>query len=337
MTGWRAKLRSGLPYLLGLGVIIALVLAVNPSHFAFAASRFNPVYAPLVAALSFSYYLLQGIRWQPLLRAVGARLHLRDTLVLNFAGQAAGLLPAGELTRAVLVSEVAKVEVGKATATITVQELIFTVLLIAAAVPGAFQRTIAAIGVSLALLVILAVTAILTVRQLFERIAAAVHKVPMLRRFVPDLMQLQQETVDLLRRWDTLYWSPVSALQVAVTITMFWLVIQALDPGRVSWGTAAFAYGVAGVAGALSLGPGGLGGFEAAGVLMLVVVGVPFQIAVAATVLQRVADKGLATVYGGIAYVYARRHYELKNAHVVRRGQRRNRRANRRKNAQRQT
>jgi glycosyltransferase 2 family protein len=333
MTGWRAKLRSGLPYLLGVAVIIALVLAVNPSHFAFAARRFNPVYAPFVAALSFSYYVLQGIRWQPLLRAVGARIRLRDTLVLNFAGQTAGLLPGGELTRAVLVSEVAKVELGKATATITVQELIFNVLLIAAAVPGAFQRTTAAIGLSLALVVVLAITAILTVRKLFEKIAALVQRVPLLRRYVPDLMQLQRETVGLLRRWDTLYWSPLSALQVAVTITMFWLVIQALDPGRVSWGTAAFAYGVAGVAGALSLGPGGLGGFEAAGVVMLIVVGVPFQIAVAATILQRVADKGLATVYGGIAYGYARRHYQLKKARVVRRGQRPNRGPSRSKSA----
>ncbi|MGA7088349.1 MAG: lysylphosphatidylglycerol synthase transmembrane domain-containing protein [Candidatus Dormiibacterota bacterium] len=323
MTGWRARLRSGLPYVLGMGVIIALVLAVNPSRFAFAASRFDPVYAPLVAALSLSYYLLQGIRWQPLLRAVGVRLRLRDTLVLNFAGQAAGLLPAGELTRAVLVSEVAKVEVGKATATITVQELIYTVLLIAAAVPGAFQRTIAAIGVSLALVVVIAVTAVLTLHRLFEKIAAGVAKVPLLRRFVPDLLELQRQTVNLLRRWDTLYWTPLSALQVAVTITMFWLVIQALDPGRVSWATAAFAYGVAGVAGALSLGPGGLGGFEAAGVGMLIVVGVPFQIAVAATVLQRIADKGLATGYGAIFYIYARRHYQLKNARVVRHQRRR--------------
>jgi hypothetical protein len=120
----------------------------------------------MVAALSVSHYLLQGFRWQPLLRAVGAHIRLRDTLVLNFAGQAAGLLPAGELTRAVLVSEVAKLEVGKATATIAVREPIFTVLLIAAAVPGAFQRTIAAIGVSVALVVVLGVTAILTLHQL---------------------------------------------------------------------------------------------------------------------------------------------------------------------------
>ena len=43
MTGWPARLRSSPPYLPGVGVIIALALAVNPGLFAFAASRFHPV------------------------------------------------------------------------------------------------------------------------------------------------------------------------------------------------------------------------------------------------------------------------------------------------------
>jgi uncharacterized protein (TIRG00374 family) len=323
LAGWRSRLQTAIPYLIGLGVVIALVVAVDPERFADAARRFNPVYAPIVAALSFSYYLLQGVRWQPLLLAVGAKLRLRETIVLNFAGQAAGLLPGGELTRAVMVSEVAHVEVGATIATITVQELIYTVLLIAAAVPGALHHTVAAVGVSVALAGVLAITAVLTVQPIFERVLALVQRLPVLRRFVPDLTELQRDTVSLLRRWDTLSWSAVSALQAVGTITMFWLVIQAIDPGRVSWPNAAFAYTVAAIAGALSLGPGGLGGFEAAGVGMLLVVGVPFQIAVAATVLQRAADKGLGTIYGSIAYVYARQHYGLKEARVIRHGQRR--------------
>ena len=327
-TVWRARIRSALPYLVGLGVVIALVVAVNPARFGEAASRFNPIYAPIVAAFSFGYYVLQGVRWQPLLLAVGVRLRLRDTVTLNFAGQAAGLLPGGELTRAVLVSEVAHVELGATIATITVQELIYTVLLIAAAIPGALHHTVAAVGVSIALAGVLAITGILTLQPVFEIVVALVRRAPILNRFVPDIVELQRDTVSLLRRWDTLSWSVVSAVQAVGTITMFWLVIQAIDPGQVSWPNAAFAYTVASIGGALSLGPGGLGGFEAAGVGMLLVVGVPFQIAVAATVLQRAADKGLGTVYGSVAYLYARQHFGLKRARVIRHGQRRGRQGN---------
>ncbi|HUY57662.1 MAG TPA: lysylphosphatidylglycerol synthase transmembrane domain-containing protein [Candidatus Micrarchaeaceae archaeon] len=323
-----ARIRTALPYLVGLGVVIALVVAVNPVRFGEAASRFNPVYAPIVAAFSFGYYLLQGVRWQPLLLAVGVRLRLRDTVTLNFAGQAAGLLPGGELTRAVLVSEVAHVELGATIATITVQELIYTVLLIAAAIPGALHHTVAAVGVSIALAGVLAITGILTLQPVFEIVVGLIRRAPILNRFVPDIVELQRDTVSLLRRWDTLSWSVVSAVQAVGTITMFWLVIQAIDPGQVSWPNAAFAYTVASIGGALSLGPGGLGGFEAAGVGMLLVVGVPFQIAVAATVLQRAADKGLGTVYGSVAYLYARQHFGLKRARVIRHGQRRGRQGN---------
>ncbi|MGH7641178.1 MAG: lysylphosphatidylglycerol synthase transmembrane domain-containing protein [Candidatus Dormibacteria bacterium] len=322
---WRHRLRQTLPYLIGVGVVVALVLAVNPERFAFAADHFDAIYAPVIAALCFLYYLLQGIRWQPLLHAVGVRLRLRDTVILNFAGQAAGLLPGGELTRAVLVSEVAHTEVGATIATITVQELIYTVLLIALAVPGGLHHNFDAIGVILALAGIIAITGILTVQPVFDLVEGLVGRLPIVGRFVSDLSELQRDTVTLLRRWDTLYWTWVSALQALGTVTMFWLVIQAMYPGRVSWTDAAFAYAVAATAGALSLGPGGLGGFEAAGVGMLIVVGVPFQIAVAVTVLQRVGDKGLGTIYGFVAYLWARAHFRLKDAKVIRHGQRRGR------------
>lgn len=335
-ASWPRRLRTALPYLLAVGVVIALVLAVNPGRFADAAERFDPSFAPLIALLCLAYYVLQGVRWQPLLLAIGARIRLRDTVILNLAGQSAGLLPGGELARAVLVSEVAGVQVGGAIATITVQELIYTVLIIAAAVPGSLHHTIAAVGIGVALAGVLTVTAILTVEPVFDRVVALVRHLPLLKRIEPDLVELQRDTVVLLRRWDTLYWSGISAVQAVGTITMFWLVIQAVYPGHVSWPVAAFAYAVASVAGVLSLGPGGLGGFEAAGVGMLVVVGVPFQVAVAATVLQRVADKGLGTLYGSVAYFYARAHYRLKQARVTRHGQRRGRRPPQHKAASRQ-
>ncbi|HVA21704.1 MAG TPA: lysylphosphatidylglycerol synthase transmembrane domain-containing protein [Candidatus Micrarchaeia archaeon] len=325
-TGWFRRLRPIAPYLIGLAVIVGLVLAVSPGRFATAARRFDPAFAPIVAGLCLVYYLLQGLRWQPLLQAVGARLRLRDTMVLNLAGQSTGLLPGGELTRAVLVSEVAHIEVGAAVATITVQELLYTVLIIAAAVPGALHHSLAAIGVVVALAGVVGVTVILTVEAVFARLMTVVEKVPVLRSFGADAAALQRETVTLLRRRDTLWWSAVSALQAVVTITMFWVVVEAIDPGRLSWPDAAFVYAVAHIAGAVSLGPGGLGGFEAACIGMLVAVGIPFGVAVAASLLQRTADKGLGTVYGGAAYALARRRYDLKHARVVRHGQRRRRR-----------
>jgi uncharacterized protein (TIRG00374 family) len=308
-----------------LAVLLGLVAAVSPQRFATAAERFDPVYAPVLAALCLSYYILQGVRWRPLLRAVGSRLPLGDTVLLSVAGQSTGLLPGGELTRAVLVSEVARVEIGATIATITVQELIYTVLIIAAAVPGALRHSFAAVGVVIALVGVVAITVILTVEVVFQRVLATVNRVPIVQRYSPDVQEIHRDTVALLRSRETLRWSLVSALQALITISMFWVVVRAIDPGQLSWPDAAFVYAVAHLAGAVSLLPGGLGGFEAAAVGMLVALGFPFGIAVAAALLQRVGDKGLGSVYGTAAYLVARRRYDLSHVKLVRHGQKKRR------------
>jgi len=320
-TRWWPRLRALAPWVGALAVLLGLVLAVRPQRFAAAAERFDPVYAPVVAALCLAYYVLQGVRWRPLLRAVGSRLPLGDTVLLNLAGQSTGLLPGGEVTRAVLVSEVARVEIGATIATITVQELIYTVLIIAAAVPGALRHSFAAVGVVIALVGVVAITVILTVEVVFQRVLAIVNRVPIVGRYSPDIQEIHWDTVTLLRSRETVRWSLVSALQALITISMFWVVVRAIDPGQLSWPDAAFVYAVAHLAGAVSLLPGGLGGFEAAAVGMLVALGFPFGISVAAALLQRAGDKGLGTVYGTVAYLVARRRYDLSHVKLVRHGQ----------------
>lgn len=216
-------------------------------------------------------------------------------MLLNLAGQSTGLLPGGEVTRAVLVSEVARVEIGATIATITVQELIYTVLIIAAAVPGALRHSFAAVGVVIALVGVVAITVILTVEVVFQRVLAIVNRVPIVGRYSPDIQEIHWDTVTLLRSRETVRWSLVSALQALITISMFWVVVRAIDPGQLSWPDAAFVYAVA--------------------------LGFPFGISVAAALLQRAGDKGLGTVYGTVAYLVARRRYDLSHLKLVRHGQ----------------
>lgn len=310
------KLRPLVPYLLALAVLGALVLLASPGRFAAAAQRFDFRFAPLLALLSLGYYLLQGVRWHPLLRDLGARTSLGTTVLLNLAGQSAGLLPGGELLRAALASEVMRVDLGRAVASITVQELIYTLLITATAVPASLSHPLAAFGVLASVAALGTVLTILEVEPAFGFVAGLVERVPLARRFHGDLVALREGAVGLIGRWDTLTWSVVSVLQVLSTVTMFWLVLQAVDPGRVGYPEAALVYAVAHLAGALSFSPGGLGGFEAVAVGLLLAAGVPLQVAVAAAVFQRLADKGLGSGYGAVAYFWARRRYHLERRRV---------------------
>lgn len=307
----RRRLRALVPFSVGLLAITALIVAVNPRQIGSDAQRFSLVAVPFVVALSLSYYVVQGVRWHFLLRSVGVRLPMGDSVLINVAGQAAGMLPLGELTRALLVSAAADADLGTAVATITVQELIYTLLIIAAAVPGAFEHRAWAGAVIAALVFTALVFCILTVNRVFRRVHAVVQRVPLLRRFSPDIEELHRETVVLLREPDTYTWSVLSAFGVLIAVTLFWLVVHSIDPGLLSWPEAAFVYAVSHIAGAVSLIPGGLGAYEASIAGLLVASGASIQVGATIAVLHRGADKGIATVAGMIAYLIARRRFRF--------------------------
>ncbi len=307
----RRRLRALVPFAIGLAAVAALIVAVNPRELGSDAQRFSLIAVPFVVVLSLSYYVLQGVRWHFLLRSVGVRLPMGDTVLLNVAGQATGMLPLGELTRALLVSQAAGADLGTAVATITVQELIYTLLIIAAAVPGAFEHRAWAGAVLAALVFTVTVFAILTVNRLFRVVHRAVQRIPLLRRFSNDIEELHRETVVLLRQPETYGWSVLSLFGVLIAVTLFWLVAHSIAPDLLTWPEAAFVYAVSHVAGAVSFIPGGLGAYEASIAGLLVASGASIQVGATVAILHRGADKGLATVAGMIAYGIARRRHRF--------------------------
>ncbi|TMC48595.1 MAG: flippase-like domain-containing protein [Chloroflexi bacterium] len=326
-------MRKIIPFAVGVAAIVALVLAVNPRSLGGVIEHFDVRALPVIVALSMTYYLLQGLRWHYLLRVVGVRLRLGDTVLLNMAGQSTGLLPLGELTRAILVTDAAEAEFGAVVATITVQELTYTLIIIAAAVPGALQHPQTTGGLLFALFLTSLVFVILLVPPVFRLVRAVVRRTPLLGRYLADVDELQRETVVLLRRWDTLALSAISISGALDAITLFWLVVHSLQPGLVSWPVAAFIYAVSHIVGAITFSPGGLGGFEASTVGLLISVGgADPALAGGCAILQRVADKGLATLVGMVAYLIARRRFRLGGISLLRprEAQERSRRARRR-------
>jgi len=290
---------------------VALIVVINPRQFGTEAQRFSIIAVPFVVVLSLSYYLVQGVRWHFLLRDVGVRLPMGDTVLLNIAGQSTGLLPLGELTRAVLVAEVGTAELGAVVATITVQELIYTVFMVAAAIPGSFEHRAWGGAVVAALVFTVAVFVLLTVPRVFNVVHSVVGHIPVLRRFAPDIQDLRRETVVLLRRPDTYLWSVLSLFGVLIAITLFWLVVHSIDPHLLTWPEAAFVYAVSHIAGAVSLLPGGLGAYEASIAGLLVASGASIQVGATIAVLHRAADKGIATTVGMLCYMIARRRHKF--------------------------
>ncbi|HWE07933.1 MAG TPA: lysylphosphatidylglycerol synthase domain-containing protein, partial [Solirubrobacteraceae bacterium] len=103
---------------LGLGTIAGVILFLNPSHIGAALTHFNLLLIAPILLLSLLVYVLQGIRWHFLLRDVGTHMHLRDTILVNMAGQTiSAIVPLGDLTRAAFASTAGGIDFGVVAAT----------------------------------------------------------------------------------------------------------------------------------------------------------------------------------------------------------------------------
>ncbi len=298
-------IRRVLTAVIGLAGIAAVILFLNPAKVGSALEHFQlGLIAPIIL-LSVLVYILQGIRWHYLLIDVGTKLRLRDTILINLAGQTiTAIVPLGDLTRAAFASTADGTEFGTVAATVTVQELSYMLWLILSALPA-----ILALGYGLAAVIPVAmgialIIVVLTVSPVFCRFHNLVAHIPFLNKLLPALDELQQETSSLLHRRDALALSVLDAARVVVAVTTFWLVLQGLEPGRIGWWQAAFVLALGTIGGAVSLIPGGVGANEASVAALLIFLGFDAGSAGAAAIIQRglhdrvVTDPGVRRVSG---------------------------------------
>jgi glycosyltransferase 2 family protein len=305
------RLRAIIPPLIGVAALLALVLAIDPAAFQRAISHMQVLLVPAIVAVSMSYYVVQGIRWYFLLREVGIALPLRDVVLLTLAGQSTALLPLGELTRAVFVTQVSGAEFGAVVATETVQELLYTLLLIFFAVPGLLAVPNALGAVVAIIVAIIAIFIAMSWCPVYRWLRWLVARAPLLKRLLHQVDELHNDLVLLSQKPATFTWSWLSALQAASMVTALWLVAQAVAPGQLSWQDAALVFAVSNVAGLLSLIPGGIGAYEGSVIGLLAGFGINPGVGAAIAVVQRLADKGIATAVGFASYTVARRRLPI--------------------------
>jgi uncharacterized membrane protein YbhN (UPF0104 family) len=320
MKNLRSHLRTILPIAVGLAALAGLIVGVDPHRLGEALARFRLWLVPAVLAASAGAVILQGVRWHFLLRELGLRFRLGDSVLLSVAGQAiTAILPLGDLTRVIFVTDAdPDADFGAVAATVTVQELTYTLLLVLMALPGVLELHQSPAVVVVTVLGIAGVVVILTVPAVFHAVHVVVGRIPLINRFLGQIDELQRETVVLLHRPDTLAWTGLDLARAVLTAASFWLILQGLGAGAIDWWRSAFVLAVSYVGGAVSLIPGGAGANEASTVGALLLLGLPASLAAAAAILQRLVITGTATLMGMGAYVIASRRYNLSGLGTLR-------------------
>jgi uncharacterized membrane protein YbhN (UPF0104 family) len=218
-----------LPVLAGFGGVAGLVLVVNPRAVAAALTGFDAWALLPVLGLAAVFYLLQGLRWHFLLRGVGVAGGVAEHQLINLAGQTmTAVLPLGDLTRALLASKRSGVAFGATAATVTIQELTFSLFVVIAAAPGLARLPGGYLWMLAVTVGIGAVIAILTVPRLFDAARRTIAATPGLRRFSTDIEALHCEVCRLVRRPDVLAGSVLELGPVVVETASLLFVLRGL-------------------------------------------------------------------------------------------------------------
>ena len=295
-----------------IGILVALILILNPGQLGQDIARFPIIMVPAAIGLTACFYLTKGLRYHQLLRSESIAVTPRASVLFTVGGEAFGLLPFGELARAELASEATGAPIGTTMAAVTVQELLYTTVIVAVAIPGALAYAAGISGIAVSLAGILAIVGILTIDPVFSAVLRVVAHIPGARRATRQLEVLHEHVVRLMRRPETWLWLILSVLGALFELTLFWLMVRGTSGVEVPWVTTTFIYGAAYLAGAATSPGGGVGGFESTAIALLHTQGVLGPAAVAAALLQRAADKGVITLAGFAAWFWVQRHIRVR-------------------------
>jgi uncharacterized membrane protein YbhN (UPF0104 family) len=303
--------RRLVPLVVGLASVLGIIMVIQPSHVLGALNGTDLHLVGAAMLLTAAFYVIQGLRWHILLRAAGVRLRLHESILINLAGQTVtAVLPLGDLTRALFASEATGAPFGATAATVTVQELTFTTLLVLSAtpalmgIPGGWLITAIVLGGVAGTLLILVVPAI------YRPIRRLVGLLPLVRQGVDQVDTLRRESVILLTRPVAMASGIIDLVRVALAAGALQLLLHAMNIDR-GWWLAVLVVAVAYVGGALSFLPGGIGANEASVIGVLVGFGVPAGQAAAVALLERLLLTGVPSVVGLLAYVAIHRRLHL--------------------------
>jgi uncharacterized membrane protein YbhN (UPF0104 family) len=286
---------------LAFAVVVGLGLYADFDDLGEALGEFQWALFPLALALTFVNYLVRFWRWQVYLRRLAIDVPANRSFWIYFAGQTMTLSPAkvGEVLKSVLLKRSFGVPIQRSAPIVLVERITdgLGVVIIAAVAggvaAGAWEVIVATVGGAAAL--VLAV------------------KLPFADRF-PPLAEARAAASELLGPGLLAGMTLVSACAWFFECLASYVCVRGLGLD-VSLADVSLAFSVAGLAGAISFVPGGLGVTEAGFTgLLRVLADVPRAEAAAATVLTRLATLWFAVALGLVALVVDQRAYRRSQA-----------------------
>jgi uncharacterized membrane protein YbhN (UPF0104 family) len=259
----------------------------------------------ILLGLSLAYYALKVVRFYYMLEAIGIHQRFKTVALSYMSAQPVSLLPAGEIYRSHTLQRHTGVPLQRSLAQFTMQGILEGSAMAVVGIISALA--LGKLRLPALLLTLLIVAVVLAVRRGYiANLARLLNAIPFVTVNPFHLLQFSRRNQVMLsrQRFPLLFGLSLAAEVVGTAIA--YVSVVGLG-GHINLFQAALTYIVPVVVGFASLLPGGLGASEqsAIGVLLLAHTGV--ALAVAATLIMRIAIVGTGLAYGAIAIALSAR------------------------------
>ena len=302
------------PWLPWVGVLVLLALlihSVHPAALGAALRHANlwlllPVVGCVLAAM-----VLRGIRWHLLLKPIAAPNTLWDSIILFTAAQAALLIPGGQFLLPVLQRSQHGTLVRRSAPTILVQELVYGLLVLPAALPGVPPYHPAGWMLLIAFLFNAGTGIFLLQRRVLHWALGLVERIRFLRGRVRDVSELQEHFVVVASSKAAAWGTVFDMAAIGLAGFGLYLSLRAVGAMQITWVDSTAVYSLGSSVGTLSALPGGVGANEDVSTLVLNHLGLAAGPAAAATLLFRAINLVVNTGVGWIVLLLASQRLKI--------------------------
>ena len=306
----------------GLLVIAALAFVADLPQTLTALEHFEWLYLPWVLALTLLNYSLRFVKWQWYLRLIGAHLPVERSLSIFASAMSMVMTPAkvGEFLKAYMLRVTDEVPMARSAPIILAERVSDGLAMIVLSIVGlAFYQ--AAWPVLAVLIAVMGGAALVVQsRSLSLRLIALGERLPLVSRVSHSIHELYESSY-VLFHWRIMLPSiGLGLISWSGECVAFYLVLIGLGvaPSLTLLLQATFIFAFSTVVGAVSALPGGLGASDASiGGLLILVVGLSREVAIAGTLLIRLCTLWFGVAIGLAALFIYRKRFFFKETLVV--------------------
>lgn len=306
-----SRVRPWVPFVIVAALLYFLVATVNPAALIGSVKAFNWLYLLPLAGSYLLYLALRAGRWHLLMQPLKAPNSWTDSLLLFAAAQSAVMIPAGQFLLPVLQKSQHGTLIRRSAATVLVQEIVFGILVLPAALPGILGYQVGGWLLLGAFVISVGAGSIILHEGLSNVGLFFIDLVPFLRRHVRGLRDLRHHCVMVVNTPEALLGSVLDLAAIGAAGTGLYIALEGLGQAHVGWVGAIGTYAFGNAVATLSALPGGLGANEDASTAVLGHMGLAAGPAAAATLIFRAFTLLLGTLLGWGVLLLCRRRFKM--------------------------